>query len=109
MECVFPGSTKLSDGYTSKYNKIKRLLSLGQKLSMLTQKFGQGILGLVQCYEHDAHKKSFPYLSDQRSALNALLVVHTDIEQAMFNGGRGLGKVSAYLRQISRESLARIQ
>jgi len=66
MNCVFPELTKLSDGYTSKYNKIKRLLSLGQKLSMLTQKFGQGILGLVQCYEHDAHKKSFPYLSDQR-------------------------------------------
>ena len=69
MECVFPWLTKLSDGYTSKYNKIKKLLSLGQKLSMLTQRFGQGILGLVQCYEHDAPTKSFLNLSDQRSVL----------------------------------------
>jgi hypothetical protein len=65
--CVYPGITEQSEGYTSKYNRIKRLLGLGQKLSMLTHKFGLGVLGLIQCFEFDATKTSFPNLSDRMS------------------------------------------
>lgn len=70
LQCIFPGLTEPSFEYNSKYDKVKRLLSLGQKLSKLTRRFGQGILGLIQCCEHGAPKTSYPNLSDHRSVLN---------------------------------------
>lgn len=54
MDKIFPELNRDSIEFKHKYNQIKRLEKLGRRLSMMTETFGEGILGLLQCSESDA-------------------------------------------------------
>ncbi|PON20067.1 hypothetical protein TGAM01_v211071 [Trichoderma gamsii] len=54
MDKTFPELNKDSSEFKHKYDQIKRLEKLGRRLNMMTETFGEGILGLLQCSEADA-------------------------------------------------------
>lgn len=54
MDKIFPELNKNSSEFKHKYNQVKRLEKFGRRLSMMTETFGEGVLGLLQCSESDA-------------------------------------------------------
>lgn len=47
MEEIFPDLRPDTDGYSEKHAYLKRVRKLGQRLHILTMKFGKGVLGLM--------------------------------------------------------------
>lgn len=48
VEILCPGMEEKTPEYEEKFHHVRRLEKLGQRLSMLTRQYGQGILGLLQ-------------------------------------------------------------
>lgn len=48
IETLYPGMEENTVEYKEKFNAVRRMEKLGQRLSMLTKQYGQGILGLLQ-------------------------------------------------------------
>lgn len=51
---MYPNLVEKTPEYTRKYNIIRKIRKLGQRLYMLKDRFGEGILGLIQCSELDS-------------------------------------------------------
>lgn len=51
---VYPEMTDQAPGYKRKCEEMKKLLKLGERLHILTETFGEGVLGLMQCSELNA-------------------------------------------------------
>lgn len=48
MGRLYPSLSQESTDYNRKYDRVKRIIKLGQRLVILKQRFGLGILGLIQ-------------------------------------------------------------
>jgi hypothetical protein len=48
IKTLYPGMKDNTTEYNQKFNHVRRLEKLGQRLSLLTRQYGQGILGLLQ-------------------------------------------------------------
>lgn len=54
MDKIFSELNRDSSEFKHEYVQVKQLKKLEWRLNMMTETFGEGILGLLQCSESDA-------------------------------------------------------